>query len=76
MCIRDSNMCVLFRELGIARMALTGKVETYFIPECSGAIEHAGTWDSQEIHKATTLVISQTQALIIAFDDIIKAIAQ
>lgn len=71
-----SNMCVLFRELGIARMALTGKEEIYFIPECSGAIEHSDTWESQEIHEATTLVISQTQALIIEFDDIMKAIMQ
>lgn len=71
-----SNMCVLFRELGIARMALTGKVETYFIPECSGALEHADTWDTQEIHNATTLVISQTQALLVDFDDIMKAIKQ
>lgn len=69
-----SNMCVLYRELGIARMALAGGVELFFIPECSGAMEHADTWETQEIHEATSLVIGQTQALIVNFDDIMNAI--
>ena len=67
-----SNMCVLFRKVGIPFM--NTKVQTYFIPQCSGAIEHATTWETQDCHKHTTLLISQTQALLIEFDDIMNAL--
>jgi len=67
-----SNMCVLFRAIGIAHM--NDKVQTFFVPKCSGAMEHEGSWETGDAHKYTTLLISQTQALLIEFDDIIKAL--
>lgn len=64
-----SNMCVITRDLGISKMIGKGK-QLYFIPECSGAMEHADTWETQEVHKATTFIIGQVQAKLIDFEDI------
>lgn len=68
-----SNMCILYRELGIANMVSSGK-QLFFVPDCSGAKEHKDTWETQEIHHATTFVIGQTQALLLEFEDIMNAI--
>ena len=70
-----SNMCVLTRELGISNMIGSGK-RLFFVPECSAAMEHADTWETQEVHKATTFIIGQVQAKLIDFEDIYKAIKQ
>ena len=68
-----SNMCVLTRELGITKMIGSGK-RLFFVPECSAAMEHADTWETQEVHKATTFIIGQVQAKLIDFEDIYNAI--
>ena len=64
-----SNMCVLTRDLGISKMIGKGK-QLFFVPECSAAMEHADTWETQEVHKATTFIIGQVQAKLIDFEDI------
>lgn len=64
-----SNMCVLTRELGITKMIGSGK-RLFFVPECSAAMEHADTWETQEVHKATTFIIGQVQAKLVDFEDI------
>ena len=61
-----SNLCVLVRELGIVQMRSMGK-RIFFVPECSGAIERADTWDSGLVHEISTLVISQSQARLLDF---------
>ena len=68
-----SNMCVLTRELGISNMIGSGK-RLFFVPECSAAMELADTWETQEVHKATTFIIGQVQAKLIDFEDIYNAI--
>jgi len=69
-----SNICILFRELGLPNVVRLHIGEVFFIPECSAAMEHRDTWETQEVHQAASLLISQAQALLIEYDDIMKAI--
>ena len=71
-----SNLCVLFRELGIASVNRTGRLDCYFIPACSAAIERADTWATGEVHEITTLLISQSQALLIDDGELMAQLAQ
>ncbi|MGF1530281.1 MAG: hypothetical protein ACFCU4_02860 [Puniceicoccaceae bacterium] len=63
-----SNMCVIGREMGMIPMKNLN-FRLFFIPEASAAVELADTWESQEIHKSTTSIISQWIAQIIHYDD-------
>ena len=69
-----TNICVMFRELGVAQMSK--KIQTFFLPKCAGAMEHGDTWDTGEVHKFATFILGQTRALLIEFDDIIKALGE
>jgi len=69
-----SNMCTLLRPMGIVHMSSTGKFNVYFVPQASAAMEHSTTWDTQLVHHASTLLISQTQAMILELSDINNAI--
>lgn len=67
----SSNMCVIGRPLGIIPMCSKG-FRMFFIPEASSAIEFQETWETGELHKYTTIIISQFAAEIIQFDDFMK----
>ena len=71
-----SNMCVLLRPLGIVSMVSRGGFDVYFVPGASSAMEHADTWDSGLVHSVTTLLISQTQAMLLELDDIIRVLGK
>ncbi|MCL2123926.1 MAG: hypothetical protein FWH34_07510 [Desulfovibrionaceae bacterium] len=67
-----SNACVIARPTGIIPMFLA-HFKLYFMPEASAALEWQDTWQSKGIHKATTRIISQFAAEIIAFNDFMSA---
>jgi nicotinamidase-related amidase len=66
-----SNMCILSRPTGMIAMDNSG-FSLYFIPEASAAVETQNTWQTQSVHKSTTLMISQSLASLIKYDDIIS----
>lgn len=69
-----SNMCTLLRPNGIVNMVSTGNFDVYFVPQASAAMEHKTSWESGAVHSATTLLISQTQAMLLELSDIIEAL--
>lgn len=71
-----SNICILFRELGLPNVVRLRIGEVFFIPDCSAAMEHKDTWDSQIVHQSASLLISQAQALLIEYEDIMNAITR
>lgn len=71
-----SNICILYRELGIPNVKRLGIGETFFVPECSAAMEHGDTWQSGRVHEAATLIISQDAARLIKYEEIMRAIAK
>lgn len=68
-----SNMCIIGRPLGMVRMKQEG-FSLYFVPEASAAIETKESWQTQTIHKNTTLVISQWIAELMKYQDIQQAL--
>lgn len=69
-----SNMCVIGRPMGMIPMLHHG-FKLFFVPEASAAVEYPDTWDNQFIHHATTKIISQWIAEIIAYDQFMDAAA-
>ncbi|ACO74626.1 hypothetical protein LHK_01640 [Laribacter hongkongensis HLHK9] len=63
-----SNMCVIGRELGMIRMQSKG-FRLFFVPEASAAVEFGESWDTGEIHKSTTLLISHWIGELISLKD-------
>lgn len=70
-----SNMCILNRPTGMLNMAQQG-FSLYFVPEASAAVETANTWQSGDVHKAATLIISQTFGSIIHFNDLYSSLRE
>ncbi|MBQ3054868.1 MAG: hypothetical protein IJC88_02060 [Oscillospiraceae bacterium] len=71
-----TNICILFRELGLPNIVRLRIGEAYLIPDCAAAMEHGDTWDSQIVHQSAALLISQAQALLIEYEDIMNAITK
>ena len=67
----QTNMCVIGRPLGIIRMVHEG-FRIFFVPDAAAAIEHKETWETQDLHKAVTMVLSQWAAELIDVDDVLK----
>ncbi|QLA15393.1 isochorismatase family protein [Desulfolutivibrio sulfoxidireducens] len=68
-----SNICILDRELGMVPMLHQG-FRLFFVPEASAACEFGDTWQTQEIHKYATVIISQSIARLIAYDALMAAL--
>jgi hypothetical protein len=68
-----SNMCILYRPIGMAKMSNLGFL-LYFIPKASAAVETVKTWKNEEIHKITSIIISQGLGGLIEYEDILLAI--
>lgn len=60
----SSNMCVIGRALGMIPMQIQG-FKLFFVPEASNAVEFGESWNTGELQKATTTIISQWIAEII-----------
>lgn len=67
-----SNMCIIARRMGMIFMLNHG-YRLFFVPETSGAVETADTWDNGAIHKIMTTVISQWIGRLIHYDDFMKS---
>lgn len=67
-----SNMCVIGRQMGMIPMIHQG-FKIFFVPEASAAVEYPDTWENQSIHRATTQIVSQWIAEIIAWDEFMNA---
>ncbi len=68
-----SNLCIMIRPTGMVHMVQEG-FTPYIIPEASAAVEKEGSWQSQDIHKATLTTISQWAGKLIYYADIDKQI--
>jgi nicotinamidase-related amidase len=66
-----SNWCVLNRAMGMITMKIQG-FKMLFVPAASAAVEYGDSWDDQTIHKAITMVISQSIAEIIDYDEFME----
>lgn len=63
-----SNMCLIGRDLGMIPMQIKG-FRLFFVPEASAAVEFAESWNDGQIHKSTTIIISQWVGEIIRLKD-------
>ncbi len=63
-----SNMCVIGRDLGMIPMQGKG-FRLFFVPEASAAVEFGESWNTGEIHKSTTILISQWVGELISLND-------
>ena len=68
-----SNMCVMFRPMGIVRMKEFENLKFYFVPQCAMAMEHAETWETRSVHRYTTLNIAQLHAGLLSYEDLMNA---
>ncbi len=66
-----SNMCVIGMPMGMIPMFHRG-FKLFYIPEASAAFEFGDSWDTGNVHRQTTSLISQWVAEIINFQDFIK----
>ena len=66
-------MCILYRPIGMAKMSNLGFL-LYFIPKASAAVETVKTGKNEEIHKITSIIISQGLGGLIEYEDILLAI--
>jgi hypothetical protein len=67
-----SNMCVIGRDLGMIPMSSRG-FRLFFVPEASAAIEFADTWETGDVHRDTTSLISQWLGELIGLSDFLDA---
>lgn len=63
-----SNWCVLNRKMGMIAMK-NQEFQMLFVPAASAAVEYGDSWKDQSIHKAITMVISQSIAEIIDYEE-------
>lgn len=68
-----SNMCILSRSVGMYQTSNSG-FKLYFIPKASAAVETTKTWKTQDVHKITSIIISQGLGALIEYNDIFKCI--
>lgn len=66
-----SNMCVIGRAMGMVPMQTKG-FRLFFIPQASAAVEFGDSWETAEVHVATTSLISQWVGEIIDLGDFLS----
>jgi nicotinamidase-related amidase len=69
-----SNVCVIGRELGMISMQQRG-FRLFFVPDASAAVEESGTWETGEIHRQTTRLISNWIAELIDLGEFLNVSA-
>lgn len=66
-----SNICVIGRNLGMIEMQRKG-FKLFFVPEASAAVEFEESWNTGQLHRSTTILISQSYGELIALDDFLS----